>query len=381
MLLNKLLSVAFAIIAIFLLKDKVKELFSSIRGNRLQIESNQKAKCQIGAIGTDQILPYSNFIGSLVCDKTVDVKFNDLGYIEEINGSLHVKEGDVIVRFASNIKKAEMQRCKAQYEITQYEYEILLEQEKNGIETPKSQIIKAKLKSEQYYAEYMRALADYERASCIKACFDAELGIPTKSVGSYVSHGERIISYASTVLVAQFFVSQSSLHNIIIGKEVLIRFDNGHVAKGKIIRRDVVQDEQHETVVRCEIFADDLPFIVQPKMTVRISVPIEVFPNFIHMSVLESAVIVPNEQDMRDRSRKLYVIVNGKIMSVEVDILGVQNGKMSIQGKGLKPGMLYVIDGSNNAIEGKEVDPYDRESNILLKDDQKSNDAVSEGEG
>lgn len=367
---NKILYLLLLVIAGFLTKDVVFSAISSvivsIKGR--EPEKEQTVECKIGKIVSKRIKPSLNFTGSIAPVRTVDIKPDSPSYIEWINPADQVKKDDVVIRFSYEAKEHEMKRCKAQSEQAQEEYKIVLQQVENGTPVPDSQVKKAKLKAEQYEEEYQSKLADYKKSSVVKALFDANLGIPTKCAGSYLSHGERVISYSASTLVVQFSVPQCYMSSMIKGKEVTVRFNDGRLFKTKIHKIDVVQDDHHETLIQCdEVEANDL-FKIQPKMTVTVFLDAEVLPNYDDTCVVESALCVPTEQDMRDQKRYIYIVNNsGRAEIAEIDILARQGGYVLIKGEGLKIGTLYLIEGTNNTVLNKKIRPVDKDSVSLLE--------------
>ena len=284
--------------------------------------------------------------GTLIADKSVDIKPQVQGTIKEImfTAGAKVKAGDPLIQIDDDSFKAKVKDNEAKLEYAKNEY--------NRQSTLVSANAGVGKKKEEAYSAMLQAEANVDLAkldlkhSLIVAPFDGTVGLKNISIGQFVDGRDPILSIVDEDPIrVDFKLPEKYIKNLSVGQDVDIIVDGfgDQVFKAKVHSIDAkVDPNSHSLDVHA--IMDNKDGILKPGLFVRVK---------IEVGHKENALIIPMQAvKITGEESSVYKVVEimheGKKLTVagKVPIVrGITEGSQTEVERGLAEGDAVVVIG------------------------------------
>jgi len=287
-------------------------------------------------------------LGSLLAPQGIMVTPEAAGQITNIyfkSGQL-VKKGDKLLQLNADFLVAQLQKQKAQTDLSQIEYERTLKLYEQKVYN-KSNLDQAKTNLASANAAIDEILAQMKQLTVV-APFDGKLGLRKVSVGDYLVPGTPIVSLQQlNPLLVDFSMPEKYLAKIDVGTEVNIRISAiKRTYTGKITAVNSLVDAQTRTIdIRAIIQNDDHKLL--PGMFAEV---------YMFVGGVKKEIIIPQTAITYSADGEyVYTVVDKKAHKVYVKLGEKLTDNRVIVKKGLKAGDVMVIAGQMKLSDGDNV--------------------------
>lgn len=288
-------------------------------------------------------------IGSLSAINGIVVKAEAAGRVTQIyfKSGDYVKDGTPLVQIYPDVLKAELEKAKAELELSILDYYRYLDLYKKGFYS-KSDLdrIQATLKSNRALVNQLKAQLSLTQ---IKAAFTGKLGLRQVSIGDYLNIGSSITNLeALEPIRVDFSVPEIYLGSLRLGDSVSIYSETYPKTKfqGKIYAfNSVIDQNTRQLDVRATIPNKDHSLLPGAfvEVTTFLDKPYSV------LMIPQTAIVY------HEKGNYVYRIIDQKVVKTNVELGEKLADNSVIVNKGLKQGEVVVTGGQLKLQDGAPV--------------------------